>query len=143
MSCTTKNIRKKILFDSNVLISAVLNPNGSPRKSLFKATTYCQAYICDQTVEELNLNFTTKLSKYLDRLMEFWRIFSEKFTVIPMPEDKIDLENKIRDETDRPILRAAISAAIDIIATGDRDFTESKIDHPMILTPSQFLILDL
>ena len=60
-----------------------------------------------------------------------------------MPEDKIDLENKIRDETDRPILRAAISAAIDIIATGDRDFTESKIDHPMILTPSQFLILDL
>ena len=115
MSCTTRNIQKKILFDSNVVIAAVLNPQGIPMRSLHKATSFHDACICEQTIKEVNRNFMKKLSKHLDKLMEFWRIFSEKFTVIQMSEDKIDLENEIRDETDRPILRAAISAEVDII----------------------------
>lgn len=40
---------------------------------------------------------------------------------------------------DRPILRAAINAKADIILTGDKDFLESGIENPKILTASEFL----
>lgn len=46
---------------------------------------------------------------------------------------------KIRDVKDRPILRAAKIAKVDILLTGDKDFLESGINTPKIINPSQFL----
>ena len=48
-------------------------------------------------------------------------------------------ETQIRDVNDRPILRAAIHANVDILLTGDKDFLESGIKTPLILTPAEFL----
>ena len=59
--------------------------------------------------------------------------------IIPVPEEEIELEEKIRDEDDRLILRAAVNAEIDIIISGDKDFLESGIRDPAILTPGQFV----
>ena len=53
--------------------------------------------------------------------------------------EEISLESQIRDINDRPILRAAIMAKADILLTGDKDFLESSIKHPKILTPAEFL----
>lgn len=35
--------------------------------------------------------------------------------------------------------RAAILAKADILLTGDKDFLESGIDHPIAMTPAEFL----
>ena len=51
----------------------------------------------------------------------------------------MDEEAKIRDANDRPILRAAIMVGADIILTGDKDFLESGIERPLIVTPAEFL----
>jgi predicted nucleic acid-binding protein len=59
--------------------------------------------------------------------------------IVPIPSEIIDSEESIRDINDRPILRAAISANADIFLTGDKDFLESGIKHPKILTASEFL----
>ena len=40
---------------------------------------------------------------------------------------------------DRPILRAAIEAKADILLTGDKDFSESGVKRPRIMTPAEFL----
>ena len=48
-------------------------------------------------------------------------------------------EKQIRDINDRPILRAAIEAKADILLTGDKDFLDSGVKNPMILTPAEFL----
>ena len=40
---------------------------------------------------------------------------------------------------DRPILRAAINAKADILLTGDKDFLESGLENPVIMTPVGFL----
>ena len=48
-------------------------------------------------------------------------------------------EGKIRDVKDKPIFRAAVNAGADIILTGDKDFLEADIDHPMACTPADFL----
>ena len=40
---------------------------------------------------------------------------------------------------DRPILRAAIHAGADILLTGDKDFLESGILNPKIMTAAEFV----
>ena len=61
--------------------------------------------------------------------------------VIQTPDDYLDEEARIRDIKDRPILRAAIMVKADIVITGDKDFLESGIERPLILTPAQFVRL--
>jgi predicted nucleic acid-binding protein len=56
-----------------------------------------------------------------------------------VPDDAYDDEAKIRDVKDRPILRAAINAGADILLTGDKDFTESAVRQPKIVTVARFL----
>ena len=58
---------------------------------------------------------------------------------MPTPETETESESKIRNVMDRPILRAAINANVDIIITGDKDFLESGIENPKILTAAEFL----
>ena len=48
-------------------------------------------------------------------------------------------ETQIRDVNDRPILRAAIEAKADVLLTGDKDFLESGVTDPAIMTPAEFL----
>jgi len=48
-------------------------------------------------------------------------------------------EELLRDINDRPILRAARKAKVDIFVTGDKDFLESEIKNPLIMTATQFI----
>lgn len=48
-------------------------------------------------------------------------------------------EVEIRDINDRPILRAAHKAGVDIFVTGDKDFLESTVTCPKIITAACFL----
>jgi hypothetical protein len=47
----------------------------------------------------------------------------------------------MRDMMNRPRLRSAIVSGVDIILTGDKDFLESKIDHPRMVNPLDFLFV--
>ena len=46
---------------------------------------------------------------------------------------------KIRDEKDYPVLYTAIAEDVDILITGDKDFSEVSIERPDILTPAEFI----
>ena len=56
-----------------------------------------------------------------------------------MPIETRESETQIRDVKDRPILRAAIEAKADVLLTGDKDFLESGVKKPAIMTPVEFL----
>ena len=45
----------------------------------------------------------------------------------------------IRDECDRPILRAALKNNCDYLLTGDKDFLESGITYPVVKNPADFV----
>lgn len=51
----------------------------------------------------------------------------------------VKAEGLIRDKKDRPILRAALDAGADLFLTGDKDFLESAVTDPRILSVAQFL----
>ena len=126
----------KVLIDTNVLISAALNPNGTPYQAYIKAASYPNhGFICEQNVDELNRIFFRKFPDKLAVLDKFLSMALMTLTLVPVPSDETDSESQIRDTDDRPILRAAV----DILLTGDKDFLESGIEHPMIMTPAEFL----
>ena len=63
----------------------------------------------------------------------------QSIKVVSTPEEETEAELKIRDVKDRPILRAALDAGADLFLTGDKDFLESKVTDPRIISVSEFL----
>lgn len=59
--------------------------------------------------------------------------------LVSIPTDENMSELQVRDTDDRPILRAAIAARAEILLTGDKDFLESGLKNPRIMTPAEFL----
>ncbi|GFI56871.1 hypothetical protein IMSAG025_00300 [Muribaculaceae bacterium] len=83
--------------------------------------------------------FNKKFPQRLESLNKFLSIALLTLELVPIPTDENLSELQIRDVNDRPILRAAINAKADILLTGDKDFLESGLENPIIMTPVGFL----
>ena len=130
----------RVLIDTNVLISAALNANGTPFQAYAKAASYPNhGLICEQNVDEMKRIFNKKFPNRLAALDRFLSTALLTLELVPVPADENASEMKIRDVNDRSILRAAIEAMADVLLTGDKDFLESGVKNPAILTPAEFL----
>jgi putative PIN family toxin of toxin-antitoxin system len=133
----------KILIDTNILLSAVYSRNGLPRQAFDKAvsSSSCHCLICEQTLEEF---WRIANRKFPERIGDFESFMAQALLVmevVPVTADAYSDEKTIRDVKDRPILRAAINAGADILLTSDKDFTESTVTQPKIMTAAQFVRL--
>ena len=130
----------RVLIDTNVLISAALSATGTPFQAYIKAASYPnRGLICEQNVDEMKRIFYKKFPNRLASLDKFLSVALMTLELVPIPTEESDFEKHIRDVKDRPILRAAIEAKADILLTGDKDFLESGVVMPKIMTPSEFL----
>ena len=130
----------KIMIDTNIIISAALFPNGKAAQAFFKALL--PPYIplvCDYIVDELHRKFYEKFPNRITELEAFLFHALTYIHVVPTPEEPITAETVIRDPMDRPILRAALNVHADLFLTGDKDFLESAITDPRIISVSTFL----
>ena len=129
-----------VFIDTNILISSALNVGSTPYRAFIKAVTFPnRGIVCEQNIEELYRIFDKKFPVKKPLLDQFLTLSRNVIEVVPTPIKENKEENKIRDIKDRPILRAAINANADILLTGDKDFLESGIVKPKIMTASQFL----
>ena len=132
----------RILVDTNILISAALNPNGTPYKAFLKAVTYPnKGIICDQNIEELRRIFNRKFPQKISLLEHFLSIALMAMEVVSMSNEEWEEESYIRDVADRPILRTALNAKADILLTGDKDFLESGVTNPKIMIAAEFIAM--
>lgn len=130
----------RILIDINVLISAALNAAGTPFQAYVKATSYPNhGLICEQNINEMKYIFKKKFPHRLTSLNDFLSISLLTLEIVPIPDKENKAEEQIRDSKDRPILRAAIEAKADVLLTGDKDFLESGVKIPAVMTPAEFL----
>ncbi len=130
----------KVLIDTNVLVSAALNPNGVPAAAYRKAASYPnRGMICEQNLDELRRIFQLKFPKKMAALENFLATARTTLEIVPVPNEETVLEAEIRDIDDRPILRAAVKAGADILLTGDKDFLSSDIKQPAMVSPSEFV----
>ena len=130
----------RVLIDTNVLISAALNPNSPTAEAYRKAASHPNhGMICEQNVDEIKRIFNKKFPGKLAALDRFLATALMTLELVPIPEEETVSEQQIRDVNDRPILRAAIEAGADILLTGDKDFLDSGVENPMIMTPGEFI----
>lgn len=130
----------RVLIDTNVLISAALSANGVPYQAYVKAVTYPNhGLICEQNVDEMKRIFNKKFPNSLAALDRFLSVALLTMELVPIPTDEDIAELQIRDVKDRPILRAAMKARADVLLTGDKDFLESGLEKPVIMTPAEFV----
>ena len=94
--------------------------------------------ISDQVVDELKRVFNRKFPHRADELDSFLASMSSAVEIVATPEAEEAPEGDVRDPKDRPILRAAIHARADVLLTGDKDFLESGISDPAIMTAADF-----
>ena len=85
------------------------------------------------------LSFNKKFPNRLAALDKFLSVALLTLELVPVPTEEDMTETQIRDINDRPILRAAIEAEADVLLTGDKDFLESGVKNPVIMTPAEFL----
>ena len=133
----------RILIDTNILFSAVLSSDGTPRKAFNKAVSLPNTGIVSyQSLEELITSFHNKLPTKSYLLESFLVATLTSIELVTTPKDKHNDEDAIRDLDDRTIFRAVVKARADIILTGDKDLLESGITSPQIMTAREFLELD-
>ena len=93
------------MLDTNIIISAALFPNGRTAEAFFKALQPpYQPVICDYVVDELHRKFGEKFPQRLTELEAFLFNALSFIKLVPTPEESVDIESKIRDSKDRPIL---------------------------------------
>ena len=133
----------RVLIDTNILISAALSSNGTPSRAFIKAVTYPNhGLICEQNIDEMRRIFNRKFPQKIAALEKFLSLALMTLEMVPTPVEEYHSEMQIRDINDRPILRAAIHANADILLTGDKDFLESGLENPKIMTAIDFVQSD-
>ena len=126
---------KRVLLDTNIIISALRIPNGVAAQAFWRAAHEEQVVLTQYIIDEARDVVTRKWPALLDVLNTLLDAISSDV----LPESTCGVAR--RDAKDQPILDAAIGGSVDIIVTGDKDFHALTIDQPLILTPRQFLDL--
>jgi len=136
----------RVMLDSNVIISGITCP-----RHCFEILNhaFCQdfnLFLSETILDEVKRNIEAKFPPYLPHLKDF--LLDCPYEVVRDPEKAEVEENKnlVRDESDIPVLLAAICAGVDFFVTGDKDFIDEsekikgKIKNNLILlTPTNFL----
>jgi len=130
----------RVFVDTNIIISAILFPNGKTAGVFSYLLEKHTVIISSYTKEECKEVFKKKFPLKKELLDIFFDGIS--FEEFKSPEE-IDEKQypKIRDIKDLPILVSAILSDSDILITGDKDFEDIKIDKPLIFTPTKYFDL--
>ncbi len=132
----------RVMIDTNIIISAALFPHGRVAQALYKALSApFEPVICEYVLDELHRKFQEKFPDKQVEMEAFLFTLQNNVEIVETPDEVVEEEKKIRDVKDRPILRAALNANIDYFLTGDKDFLESGVIDPRIISVNDFLNL--
>lgn len=129
----------RFVFDTNVVISALLLKQSVSRQAFDKATQIGKLLISRATVEELNNVLQRKgFEQYVteDERMEFLSVLVRESILVEIVERVV----ACRDPKDDKFLEAAVNGKAKCIVSGDDDLL---VLHPFrgiaIMAPRQFL----
>ena len=127
----------RIMLDTNVLISAILFPGDKINNMMNYIFLRHQLVLSSYVVEELKSVVRRKFPKKEPVIEKLLLMMSYEYVYTP---EEFDTELfHIRDMKDYPVLYTAIIEDIDILITGDKDFSDIEIDKPEIMTPGEFI----
>ena len=127
----------RIMVDTNVLFSSIFFPDGQAAKALYKCITKYELVIPSYVIDELKKVVNKKFPNKIHAIDMFFQKLS--YELVYTPEQIPANLFKIRDPKDYPILYTAIIENVDLLVSGDKDFKDTDILHPEILSPAEFI----
>ena len=126
----------RVMLDTNVLISALLFPNGRITtivNCIFgRFRLVLSSYVINELKEVIQRKFPSKITDIEIALSNM------SFEYVYTPSEIDTSIFSIRDIKDYPVLYTAIISNVDILITGDKDFLDVDVDSPVIMTPGEF-----
>ncbi len=133
---------RRVVVDTNVLISAALHSEGLPRTVVnILRTSDIRLLFCEETFDELSTRLRRrKFIRYIDEgereaYLDQVASVAEWLSISGTPMG-------CRDPDDDKFLETAVEGGVDCLITGDRDLLEMSLfrDIP-IMTPAGFLAM--
>jgi putative PIN family toxin of toxin-antitoxin system len=127
------------MLDTNVLISALLFPGEKMNAMMSCIFANHQLVLSSYVVNEIKSVVKRKFSQKELVIEKLLTMMSYEYVYTPENMD----ENlfTIRDGKDYPVLYTAMIEDVDILITGDKDFSDikNKLERPKIVTPAEFM----
>lgn len=127
----------RVMLDTNVLLSAMLFPgermNGMMQFIFEGHRLVLSSFVVEELTDVVKRKFPSKLRAVDDLLTAM------SFELTYTPKELKPGLFGIRDAKDYPVLYTAIQEDVDVLITGDKDFSDVDVERPEILTPAQFI----
>lgn len=124
----------KILLDTNVLISALVFGGQAGKLLNILFSSEHELFVSEYIDKEFKAKLDIKWPSKADQIYQLYRQLDFHFC-----ESTNKTLGNLRDQKDIPVLSDALYHGIDLILTGDKDFLESGLDHPLIYSPTMML----
>ena len=125
------------MVDTNVLISLLVFSSKKMKQMMecifMEHQLVLSSYIVEELKDVVKRKFPNKVA-VVDKLLA-----KMNYEYIYTPDILDETLFKIRDVKDYPVLYSAILEDVDILVTGDSDFSDVKVEKPEILTPAEFV----
>lgn len=125
------------MVDTNVLISLLVFSSKKMNQMMECIFREHQLVLSSYIVEELKDVVRRKFpgkTRVIDTLLA-----KMDYEYVYTPDILDDIIFEIRDAKDYPVLYTAIIEDVDILVTGDSDFSDVDVEKPEILTPTEFV----
>lgn len=127
----------RVMLDTNILVSMIFFPSAQTRRFATELSIHHRIILCDYVITELQLVTERKFPDLMPALDRFFQELPYELVYTPKNAENPNIP-EIRDEKDSPILTTAIMEDVDVFLTGDKDFLVLEIEHPEIMTMTQF-----
>lgn len=125
------------MVDTNVLISLLVFSSKKMNQMMECIFTEHQLVLSSYIVEELKDVIKRKFPDKAGVVDTLLAKMNYEYVYTPDILDETLFE--IRDVKDYPVLYTAILEDVDILVSGDSDFSDVDVEKPEILTPAEFV----
>ena len=133
----------KIVLDTNVFVSALINPRGKPAQILnYVFESKVRLFTSPSIIEELErvLSYPKLVKRHGLEKQELKKFVSDLLSILSLVEGKKAIEVIAEAPADKNYLSCVVDAKADFIVTGDIHLLNLReYEGIQIITPAQFL----
>lgn len=130
-------MRKRVVFDTNVLVSALVFPGGRGEAALRRIIDETDQIVLSRPiVDELLDVFARKFARDAEELAHV-AVFVTELAAVVAPKRRLRV---VKDDPDNRILECAVAGRAEVIVTGDKALLALKFyENIRILTLREYL----
>ena len=131
------NMRKRVVFDTNILVSALVFPGGRGEAALRRIIEQTDQLVLSRPiVDELLDVLARKFARDAEELA-YVAVFVTELAVVVAPKRRLRV---VKDDPDNRILGCAVAGRAEVIVTGDKVLLALKLYEKIrILTLREYL----